>query len=71
MMRPEIAKEVNLQTGFPIANKAGQQLLPDNIRNNKVIFPGDAIMKRGEFQLDVGEQALGYYDRYWTSLKMH
>lgn len=71
MMRPEIAKEINLQTRFPIVNKTAQQLLPSDIRNNKVIFPTDEMLQKGEFQIDLGEEVLSHYDRYWTNLKIH
>lgn len=70
MMRPDIAKEVALKTRFPIANKSAQQLLPQNIRENTVIFPTDETLKRGQFQVDLGEEVLSYYDQYWTNLKM-
>lgn len=70
MMRPEIAKEVALQTRFPIANKSAQQLLPKALRDNTVVFPTEETLKRGQFQTDLGETVLAEYDQYWTSLKM-
>lgn len=70
MMRPDIAKEVALQTRFPIANKTAQGLLPADIRNNPLIFPANTTLQRGQFQSDLGEQVLSRYDQYWTQLKM-
>jgi len=70
MLRPDVAKAIVLQTGFPITNETAKALLPPDVRNNKVIFPEEAILKKGQFQLDLGEAVLSHYDQYWTNLKM-
>lgn len=70
LLRASVAKEVALETNFPIANLAGKNLLPKNIRNNKTIYPDDAVLKRGQFQKDVGDQTLAIYEKYWEKLKM-
>jgi len=70
MMRPDIAKEIALYTRFPIANEAGQKLLPKEIRDNPVIYPSKKVMKQGQFQIDLGEETLSIYEKYWEELKM-
>lgn len=72
MLRPEIAKRIALYTHFPTANLAAQNLLPDNIGKNPSIYPPESILKRGEFQSDVGvdDKILGLYEKYWEQLKM-
>jgi spermidine/putrescine transport system substrate-binding protein len=69
ILRAENAKEVSLATGMPIANKAGVELLPDNLRYNKTVYPDEEVLKRGEFQMDVGE-AVAIYEKYFELLKL-
>lgn len=70
MLRPDIAKAVALYTRFPIANAAGQQLLPPAIRNNQSVYPPPEILAHGQFQSDVGDETLALYEKYWEELKM-
>lgn len=70
MLRAEVAKAVALDNGFPTANLAAQKLLPADIRNNTAVYPTREILKRGEFQSDIGDEALALYEKYWERLKM-
>lgn len=70
MLRPDIAKKIALYTQFPIANLAGQKLLPDSTKQNQTIYPAKEMLKRGHFLIDVGETALTLYEKYWEELKM-
>ena len=70
ILRPDIAKEIALYTNYPITNLKGQQLLPENIRNNPTIYPSKDVMKRGQFQTDLGDETLKLYEKYWEALKM-
>ncbi len=70
MLRPDIAKAIALYTNFPIANLAGQKLLPPEMRNNPIIYPSKEVLKHGEFQVDLGEETLALYEKYWEELKM-
>jgi spermidine/putrescine transport system substrate-binding protein len=70
MLRADVAKSVALAANYPIANKAGMQLLPANIRNNKTIYPPNSLLKHGIYQTDVGEATLELYEKYWEELKM-
>lgn len=70
MLRAESAKQTALIMKYPVTNKAGKQLLPAKIRNNKIIYPSEQTLKRGQFQTDPGEAALELYENYWEMLKM-
>lgn len=70
MLRPDIAKAVALYTHFPIANLAGQKLLPKAMRSNASIYPPPQILSKGQFQADLGDKTLALYEKYWEELKM-
>lgn len=70
MLRADVAKIVALKTGYPITNLAGLALLPNEIRQNKNMYPSDAVLKRGQFQKDLSETTLSLYEQYWERLKM-
>lgn len=55
---------------FPTPNLAAQKLLPEKIRNNPIIYPSREVLRRGEFQTDVGDSALTLYEKFWERLKM-
>ena len=70
ILRPDIAKNIALATSYPIANLAGQELLPPEIRNNPMIYPPKNILQRGYFQTDLSDETLALYEKYWEELKM-
>jgi len=70
ILRPDIASSVTMDYGFATANKLGQKRLPPELRDDPVINPSQAILERGEIQMDVGDEILGVYERYWDRLKM-
>ncbi len=70
LLRPQVAKTVALTTNFPIANLEGQKLLPTAIRNNPTVYPSKEVLKRGQFQVDVGDETLALFESYWEQLKM-
>ena len=70
MLRPEIAKKIALDNNFPTPNLAGQKLLPVEIRTSSVAYPSHEILRRGEFQTDLSDEALELYEKYWERLKM-
>lgn len=70
MLRADVAQAVALDNNFPTANSAGQKLLPPDIRDNRTIYPSRDVLRRGEFQTDIGDKALALYEHYWERLKM-
>lgn len=70
MLRAEVANKIALDNHFPTANLAAQKLLPAAIQHNPIVYPPETILKRGEVQKSVGEEALVLYEKYWELLKM-
>jgi spermidine/putrescine transport system substrate-binding protein len=70
MLRADVAKAVALDNNFPTANLAAQKLLPADVRNNEIVYPSREILRHGEFQADIGDEALALYEKYWERLKM-
>lgn len=69
-LRPDIAKAIALYTHFPITNLSGQQLLPESVRQNPVVYPSKEILKKGQFQVDLSDETLALYEQYWEQLKI-
>lgn len=70
MMRADVAKQGAISEGFATANLAAENLLPKNIRSNNLLYPNETILKRGQFQKDVSNEALALYAKYWELLKI-
>ncbi|OAI49274.1 spermidine/putrescine ABC transporter substrate-binding protein [Gammaproteobacteria bacterium SCGC AG-212-F23] len=70
MLRADVAKKIALDNNYPTANLAAQNLLPNSIKHNPIIYPSREVLKRGEFQRDMSDVALGVYEKYWEKLKM-
>lgn len=70
ILRADIAKIIALDNNFPTPNLAAQKLLPKDIRTNPVVYPTHDILRRGQFQKDVSDEALALYEKYWERLKM-
>lgn len=70
MLRADVAKTIALISAYPIANLAARKLLPAAIRNNPIVYPSAEVLKRGQFQKDLGESTLNLYEKYWEQLKM-
>lgn len=68
--RPDIAVQVAFYSKFSTTNIVAQNRLPANIRNNPIAYPPQSIMAKGQFQTDVGDEALALYEKYWEELKM-
>ena len=68
--RPDIAEKVALYSKFSTTNLAAQQKLPPEIRDNPICYPPQAVLNKGQFQTDVGDEALGLFEKYWEELKM-
>lgn len=70
MLSAESGRETAVSMNYPIANAAGQKLLPPEIRDNPIIYPPAEVLKRGQVQLDINEKVLDLYEKYWEELKM-
>lgn len=70
LMRPDIAKAITLYTQYATANLVTQKSLPDEIKNDPIIYPSKKILSRGEFQTGLTNEATELYEKYWEMLKM-
>jgi spermidine/putrescine transport system substrate-binding protein len=69
LLRPEIAKQIAVSTGFSTPNKAATPLLPDVMRKSSVVNPDTRILKKGQVITDLGE-INAVYEAYWNRLKI-
>lgn len=70
MLRADIAKKVCLNNNYPTPNSAARKLLPREIRDDPIVYPSHDILRRGQFQTDISDEALELYEAYWEKLKM-
>ncbi|KAA9001707.1 spermidine/putrescine ABC transporter substrate-binding protein PotD [Affinibrenneria salicis] len=68
LLRPEIAAQVAETIGYPTPNLAARKRLPPEIANDKSLYPDDEVIRKGEWQNDVGE-ASTLYETYFQQLK--
>jgi spermidine/putrescine transport system substrate-binding protein len=68
LLRPEIAREISEEVGYASPNLAAIELLEEEVRTNRIIYPTKEDLKNSEFQVDLGD-ALGLYESYWERLK--
>lgn len=70
MLSARVSMNIAKAEGAAITNAKGLALLPEEIRNNQIIYPSAEVLKRGYFQRDVGEETLALYNKYWQQLKL-
>ncbi|QZY57568.1 spermidine/putrescine ABC transporter substrate-binding protein [Crassaminicella profunda] len=70
MMRPEVAAKCAEFVMYATPNNEGVKLLPEEIRENEIIYPKGNIFEKGEVFIDLGEFTTEY-DRIWTEVKAY
>jgi spermidine/putrescine transport system substrate-binding protein len=68
MLRPEVAVRCMEEYKYSSPNLKAIEMLPDELRNNRILVPGPEELKNAEFTTSVGE-ALSIYEKYWEELK--
>jgi len=68
LLRPEIAKAISEDVGYPSPNAKAIELLDEEVRSNRIIYPTKEDLVNSEFQVDLGD-ALPVYEMYWEKLK--
>lgn len=68
ILRPEIGAQLAQFLGYSTPNKAAQELLPEEVRNNEVVYPLGNVFESNDVQVDIKE-ATELYDRIWTEIK--
>jgi spermidine/putrescine transport system substrate-binding protein len=69
LLRPRISAQIVQATRTATANRAAQDLLPDSVRNNPVLYPPAAIYERGEWPRALPPATQRLRDRIWTEIK--
>lgn len=70
LMRPDIAKAVALNINYSTANLAAKNLMPPEIKNDPALYPPADVLRRGQFETDIGDKTFALYESYWEKLKM-
>nr|WP_241973758.1 spermidine/putrescine ABC transporter substrate-binding protein PotD [Candidatus Pantoea edessiphila] len=60
LLRPEIAAKVAIAIGYPTANREAKKFLPTKITRDKLLYPSVDLIKKGEWQNDVGNASREY-----------
>ena len=68
LLRPDIARLIAEKTRYASPNAEAVRQLPENIRNNPIMYPPTEILKQVEYGTDVGA-AVTLYAKYWERLK--
>ncbi len=69
MYQSENQAEIVTSLGYASATNAGRDKLPEELKNNRTIFPSSEDLKKGEFINDVGAETLAIYEKYWQRLR--
>jgi spermidine/putrescine transport system substrate-binding protein len=68
ILRPDIAKALSEQTGYPTPNLSAIKLMSPS-EMNPITYPDPEILAKGVFQVDLGD-ANSLYEKYWELLKI-
>ena len=69
LLRPEIAAKIVQATQTATANAAALELLPPEVRENRVLYPAADILARGEWFEPQSAASQKLRDRLWTEIK--
>jgi spermidine/putrescine transport system substrate-binding protein len=69
LLRPQVAARIASEMQCATCNVAARALLPAAQRDNPVLYPSAAILRRGEWFRPLPAQAQRLRDRYWTEIK--
>jgi spermidine/putrescine-binding protein len=69
LLDEEVALLTSQRLLFASANRHVRARLPVAIRDNTAVYPPDEVLPRMEWMEDV-QEAIRYYDRAWTELKV-
>src|SRR4051794_39114306 len=69
LLEPSVAAAIASEVRAATANREAWALLPENQRNNPVLYPNSEILKRGEWFRALPNAVQRVRDRYWTEIK--
>ena len=67
MLQPDVAASLVERLSFSTPSEDAFSLLPPEVRENDILFPSEAVLKKCEGVAPVGK-FMEVYDRYWTQL---
>ena len=68
MLRPDVAVRCMEEYKYSSPNLEAVKLLPEDMRDNRILVPGPDELKNAEFTTGIGD-ALGIYEKYWEQIK--
>jgi spermidine/putrescine transport system substrate-binding protein len=68
MLRPEVAVRCIREYKYSSPNLDALKLLPDELRGNRILMPGETELRNAEFTNFIGA-ALSEYEKYWERVK--
>ena len=69
LLRPKVALDIVIAMRTATVNREARALLPENLRTNEVLYPGDETLRRGEWFRPLPGEAQKRRDVYWTEVK--
>lgn len=69
MCQTDVAVKNSLATGYSTPSKEAFEALPEDIKNDPVIYPGKDVLERCESFINLPQEILDYYDTLWINLK--
>lgn len=69
LLRPKVAADIVQASRTATANEAAQQLLPNDLRRDPVLYPSESILARGQWFGPMPATAQRLRDRIWTEIK--
>lgn len=69
MCQTDVAVKNSLATGYSTPSKEAFEALPEDIKNDPVIYPGKDVLERCESFKNLPQEILDYYDTLWINLK--
>ena len=68
LLRPDVAATISTEMGYSTPNAKAMALLPPDVYRNKIVYPADVDLARGEFLDDLGD-SVQLFEEYWVKLK--
>jgi spermidine/putrescine transport system substrate-binding protein len=68
LLRPDIARLIAEKIGYTSPNLAAIKQIKPALRDDPMVYPGDEVLSKGEYQTDIGS-AITLYTEYWERLK--
>ncbi|MFN7924736.1 MAG: spermidine/putrescine ABC transporter substrate-binding protein [Bryobacteraceae bacterium] len=69
LLRPRVAADIVAFSKTSTANAEARKLLPEAISGNPVLYPGEEVLRRGEWFATLPAAAQRLRDRIWTEVK--